>query len=248
MSLRAGRAWTEEDNLARMGIGSREATLLGGYEALVAEATPELLSRLKPLAAPVVVVEKVAADATIMALVNSFLTPHKEFGLRLTAKELGHVTVVAATHGSGISRIARRMGKSTMRWDRLAAKHVGTRAYDRNGNALENHDTVFRKVARVVVRKMTEDPIQTIRCILTHERPDLIVAALQRQGYTSHWIMYTPDRVLQAQLIAKRNLAAGLLRYMHNTWNDLLLLRGYVDEIEDEEQLIQVVKTPIISV
>lgn len=244
-SMRAGRAWTEADNLARMGLGAREATLLGGYDALVATAPPEILSKLEPLVEPCVQVVRTAVDSTLLSLVKRFNLPHKEFGMSTRCKPARHIAIVAATHGSAISRIARRMGSKAMRFDRAAAFYVGQEAYDRRGNTIDNHITVFRRAVAVLAEHLSAGAYPNLRCLLTHEHPDVIEEILKRFGLSAHTILYTPDRVEVAKRIAARNVSASLLKYMQSTWHELYQLRGYVDIINDEEKLIQVAAEPM---
>lgn len=238
-----GRSVTMEDNLAAMGLGMREAALLGGYEVLMHEATPEMLSRVRPIVAAPEERVRVAADANVRACLLVHAAEHPEFGMVMAERSTTRrIVVVAAKHGSGMSRLARRFRQTqAVRFDRLASVLVGQEAYYRN-IGVENVDGPHhRECERVVAAYLASGGRPDVKVLLTHERPMELVRALRAQGLVAHWYHYCPDEAERARAVASRRVPAGMLRYMQATWRALSRASGYVDRIEVEEQVVQLI-------
>jgi hypothetical protein len=237
----AGRSVSEEDNLAAMGVGQKEASLLGGYQGVLTAAPPERLARVKPLRAGPCRRTRVAADQLILAGLSVHALEHPEFGLAMPATpEKRRMTVVAAAHGAGISRLARRFNqKECMRYDRLASAWVGQSAYKRpwDGGDYEDH---HRSIAELVALRIACG-YPGLKVLLTHEHPDMICAALGTAGIESTWVRFSPDEVERARRVAGRNVAHGLFRYMEGVKTRLLGLQTYSRIIEEEQEVVQLI-------
>lgn len=241
----AGRAVTEEDNLAAMGVGGREVQLLGGYDNLLTAAEPERLCRVRPTRPGPELTHRLTIDTGILSGLRMHSVDLPRFGLQLAPPRRRRITVVAATHGSGISRIARRFNQSVaVRFDRLARGLVGDDAYHRPSDHHAVDLDVYCRAERVVAGYLASGYRPTITVLLTHARPDELVHALHSQGIDAHWVLYTPDEATRARRIAERNLSAGLLRYMVALWTDLYATDGAHRRFDDEERLIQYITQP----
>jgi hypothetical protein len=242
----SGRAVTEDDNLAAMGVGGREAQLLGGYEELRRNAPPELASRLQPEYPAPTKYAHVACDPNVLAGLQVHKSGQSGFCLAgNNEKAMGRrqVTVVAATHGSGISRLARRFNqRHVARFDRVARAWSGMDAYHRPSENPERDKQIWRSVAELVASRLASGHRPELKVLLTHEHPNMLVDCLKQQGIEANWILYSPDRVEVARRIAARNLASGVLRYMQATWSALYLEKAPACELVTEEQVIQLVE------
>jgi hypothetical protein len=238
----SGRAVTMEDNMAAMGLGGREMQLLGGYEQLLRTAPPHLLARVKPLAAGPEMSHRCGADINILAGLMVHQAQHPEFGLRKEGAQR-HITVVAAMHGAGMSRLARRFQqKDVMRFDRAARTVRGEEAYHRPTADTEWDMRVYKRVALSLASKLASGWRPGLKVLLTHEHPEMIVSALKTVGFTAHWVLYSPDQAEIARRIAARNLCAGVLRYMQRVWCALYEEKSPADELRTEEEVIQMVR------
>jgi hypothetical protein len=240
-AVNKGRAVTEEDNLAALGLGSREVTLLGGYDTVVANLEPKKLARIKPLAAPMKVELDVALDTGLRAALALHLAASPKCGIVQEAFERRHVTVIAACNGARISSIARRFNQNELvRFDRLAAAWCGQNAYERGWDG-ENKEDAVRECARTVASKLAHGARPRLRAVLCHERPDIISEALRRQGIESSWVLYTPDETERMRRVQAREIAPSLLRKLTGDWRALYRLAGYAARLEYEEEVVQVV-------
>jgi len=239
---RRGRVVTEEDNMAAMGLGGREAQLLGGYELLLREAPPELLCKVRPIRRGPELVERIAVDTGILSGLMLYSSHAPEFGLQLPPPRARSICVVAAPHGAGVSRLARRFSQRTaVRLDRLARGLCGDLAYHRPSDCKSHDLEVYRDVERCVAQALASGYRPDIRVLLTHTRPRELVDALQSQGIQAHWVLYSPDEATRAKRIAARNVNAAILRYMAQTWCDLYATEGARNTQTDEDGLIQYV-------
>lgn len=239
----AGRAVTMEDNLSAMGLGAKEAAMLGGYESLMSQAPPEKLVRVKPLVDPPCEVTRVAADANIRACLRVHAGEHKDFGMVYPSRgKVRTVVVVAAKHGAGMSRIARRFRQGHMvRYDRLASGLIGQEAYHRpTGNDSEDK-LVHERGHRIVARHLASGGRPDVKVLLTHEYPNELVSALRAQGMQSYWYFYEPDEGERCAAVAARMVAPGLLRYMQSCWRKLSAAGGYADRVTTEHGVVQIV-------
>jgi hypothetical protein len=228
-----------EDNLAAMGVGGREAQLLGGYENLIKQAPPKLAVRIKPLREGPVVFQRVRCDPNVLAGLTVHTADHKEFGLAKEPKKARYITVVAAQHGCGVSRLSRRFFQhEVMRFDRLARAFCGMEDYHRPSGDDVVDSRIHSRVERTVAERLASGTRPSLRMLLTHERPQHIVDALRRVGIGSHWVLYTPAQVEVAKRIASRNLVSGILRYMQKSWCELYEAVGCVAQLESEEEVI----------
>jgi len=235
-----GRAITEEDNLAAMGLGRREAQLMGGYEGLLRTAPPEKLARVRPLRAPPDMLDRVAADINVIAGLGVHAADQPDFCLRLPGREERTVVVVAAAHGCGLSRLARRFQqKQVARYDRVAAAWVGKDAYHRPTGSSSHDDLVFSGVAEVVAMKLASGCRPQLKVMLTHEHPNLIVDALRRQGISARWILYSPDDAERARRLSTRHVVSSIHNYMINVRAALMRERAPAVEYVMEEEIVQ---------
>jgi hypothetical protein len=265
----SGKAVSIEDNMAAMGVGGREAQMLGGYENLLRHAPPEQLVRVRPLAAAPVVQRRVACDANVLAGLCVFKAAQPGFGLvdaaaaqqktvvvaaaysggvSRIAQRLNQpmaarcIVVVAATHGCGVSRIARRFNQHEVaRWDRLSRALVGADAYHRPTGNPGYDDEVHRGCERLVAQHLASGYRPQLRMVFTHERPNEIVRALRAHGIEARWVMYCPDEAARARRIAARNVSAALLRYMQAAWTDLYYTEGRTATLTEEQHVVQYV-------
>jgi hypothetical protein len=158
------------------------------------------------------------------------------------------VVVVAAMHGAGMSRLARRFRQNTVaRFDRVASAWCGQAAYNRGYAGELSTAESSERCARVVAARLASGHRPGLRVLLTHEHPDLLVKALQYAGIRSHWYLYSPDETERMRRIAARKLAPGVLRYMTETWRSLYKLRGCSDEFRVEEEVIQCARAIVAS-
>jgi hypothetical protein len=238
----AGRAVTIEDNLASMGLGTKEASMLGGYENLLRQAPPEKLCRIRPLVEPPQERTRVAADANVRACLKVHSAAHPEFGMEHHQQiQRRTIVVVAAKHGAGMSRLARRFRQGMMvRYDRLAATLVGQEAYHRPTGQVNLDDLVHAKGHRLVAQYLASGGRPDVKVLLTHEYPLEIVLALRAQGMNSHWYHYEPDEKERMNAIAERRVPADLMRYMQGCWRRLTQAGGYADRITTEHGIIQI--------
>jgi hypothetical protein len=243
-ALRSGRATSEEDNLAALGLGNREVALLGGYDNIVKELPPEKQCRLRPLYPRCDKNLGYAVDANVLAALHMFKAEHKSFGLsRSDMPTARTVVVVAATHGSGISRLARRFRQGTaMRFDRLAAAQLGELAYNRNYDGSLPTEQSIRQCARAVGRSLKTGHNPDLRVLLTHEHPNIIADSLKSAGLNSYWYLYTVSDTERDTRVEARAVEPDVLRYMKTTWNRLYRLAGNTDELRSEEDVIQMAR------
>jgi hypothetical protein len=238
----AGRAVTEEDNMAAMGLGGRESQLVGGYDILLREAPPEIKCKVRPLRRPATLVERVSVDTGVLSGLQLFSIDLPSFGLQLEPPRKRTIVVVAAAHGSGISRIARRFQQNVaVRFDRLARGLCGERAYHRPSDCPGKDLEIYRDTENVVAGYLASGYRPGVKVLLTHTRPKELVAALKSHGIESHWVLYSIDEATRARRVAARNVVAGILRYMARTWCDLYATEGASSVIESEDALIQYV-------
>lgn len=237
------RAQTEEDNLAAIGLGRREVGLLGGYDKVMADLPTEKWSRVKPILTPNEVDSHFAVDNAVTAALSMYTAVHPPFGQeRPTPDKQRTIVVVAATHGSGISRLARRFQqRGAMRFDRLAAGWCGKQAYNRNYEGDSPTSESTRLCAERVAIRLRDGEKPNLRMLLCHEHPDIIVEQLKKCGFRSHWYLYYPEPGEAMERVAARNVEYTVLRYMQSTWQALFRLAGSVDELRNEEQVVQLV-------
>jgi hypothetical protein len=243
-ALSSGRAYSEEDNLAALGLGNREVTLLGGYDAIVSALPPEKAARLNYLHPQLQCDMGYAVDSGVRAALAMHKAQQPAFGLEhRPVVERRTVIVVAATHGSGISRIARRFRQTSIaRFDRVASLWCGEAAYNRGYPGQPTTRETVSNCARIVANKLRDGARPGIRVLLCHEHPDAIVHALRRAGMDSYWYLYCPDEAERARRVAARRVAPDILRYMVSTWRNLYKLVGAHDELRSEEEVVQVVQ------
>jgi hypothetical protein len=244
----SGRAVTEEDNMAAMGIGGREAALMGGYEVLRKEAPPEKLARLSPEYPPPSVSRRCACDPNILAGLCVHKAGQPDFHI-LGDNERRvdrHITVVAATHGSGVSRLARRFNqRQVARYDRVAKAWAGKDAYHRPTDVPTADRQKWESVAELVASKLASGAKPQLKVLLTHEHPTMIVDKLKRAGISANWILYSPDRAEAARRVAARNVNRGILLYMQASWNALYKEKSPACELITEEEVIQMVQVEV---
>jgi hypothetical protein len=239
----SGRAISMEDNMSFMGLGNREIQLLGGYETVISNAPWELLARLKPLSESPEPKFAVACDQNVLAGLTTCKAEHEEFGLLLPARESRHITVVAAQHGAGVSRLARRFHqRQVARLDRVGKQLMGVGAYIRGTPDTPEWHREWDHLCDCIARNLYEGWRPHLRVLLTHECPNKMCAALRSYGISSNWILYTPDQAEMARRIASRNVCAGVLRHMASTWNVLYREVSPACELHTEEEVIQIVQ------
>jgi hypothetical protein len=247
---KSGRAITEEDNLAALGLGNRETTLLGGYDNIVKNLSPERKGRLRNIRAGPQVELDVALDGGVRAGLAMHVQPNPRFGLVDSGRPQDRtVVVVAATHGSGMSQIARRFRQNTaVRFDRLCSTWCGNLAYNRNYDGSMATTESTRHCARIIAGRLREGWKPGVRVLLTHEHPDIIVDVLRGAGLRSYWYLYAPDEGERMARVYMRQVAPEILRYMQSTWRTLYRLQGAADELHTQEEVIQVARcTPIYA-
>jgi hypothetical protein len=236
-----GPVVTIDDNLAAMGLGKRETVLLGGYEELLRTAPPAKLSRVRPTGELCENQRSSSIDANIMA--NLVRTPYELKQLGLMRSKRRRIRVVAAEHGMGVSALCRRMTQRyAARFDRAAAELLGNEAYARNASDYVSQENRTRHAADALAARLASGHRPDLRVLFCHEHPFVIADALKRYGIESDVLWYTDDRVDQARRLASRNLAPGLLRHMYSHWRNLFKLRGFADEIQGPERIMQVCK------
>jgi hypothetical protein len=238
---RSGRAISEEDNLAAIGLGNREASLLGGYGNIVANLPMEKLARIQPLYPQHKVDSSVVCDTAVRAALSMHKVEHPAFGITRHESERSRcVVVVAATHGTGMSRIARRFRQSTVvRFDRLASQWCGEMAYNRNYDGSQPTEDTVRDCAGIVGMRLASGDRPSIKIVLTHEHPDIIVKRFQASGIRSHWYLYYPNEEARLERVQQRDLTPDIRRYMWAKWAALYRLAGYTDELRNEDEVIQ---------
>jgi len=238
----AGRAITEEDNLAAMGIGAREANLMGGYETIIRTAAPERLARLRPLREPPSERHYTAADPNVKACLMVHAAAQPKFGLVTSSRQHRSMTVVAAPHGAGVSRICRRFRQGAVaRYDRVASALVGQAAYWRPTGEDGVDKRVVRSAATLVAQRLAGGYRPGLRTLFTHEHPEVITEELRRAGIAARWMVYKPDAARRAAALEARGVCAQLMRYMHNCANALYMAEGYADTLRTEEEVVQLV-------
>lgn len=242
----SGRAVSEEDNLAAMGLGGREMQLLGGYENVLNTAPPEKLAKVRPLRPG----PDVAVDTELDTAIQSGLAVHTvtlpACGLVLPPVVSRTITVVAAAHGAGLSRLSRRFHQeSVARFDRVAKGWCGVRAYDRPWDHVNDYAQHYAGLAEVVARNLASGKRPMLRTLLTHEKPDVICEALRRHGIQSRWILYCPDEVERAKRVAERNISAAVRRYMMDVLCRLYQCTGSDDRVDHEETLVSLMATAV---
>jgi hypothetical protein len=241
---RSGRCITEEDNLAALGLGDREVTLLGGYDNIVRDLSPERLAKLRPVGKANRVDLGVALDTGLRAGLRMFNTRLPRFGVSKEDDPIQRtVVVVAAAHGAGISRLARRFRQeSVARFDRVASAWCGESAYYRGYDGLRARRDVTVECARMVGARLKEGYRPGLKVLLCHEHPDAIVGELQRCGLQSYWYLYDPGEAERAKRIAMRRVAADVMRYMQSCWRNLYSLHGHYGRLDTEESVITIVR------
>jgi len=241
---RSGRCITEEDNLAALGLGNREVTMLGGYDAIVADLPPEKLARMRPVGKPNKIDLNVAVDLGLRAALAMFNCRLPAFGVtKEDDPPQRTVVVVAAAHGSGISRLARRFRQgAAARFDRVASAWCGQDAYYRGYDGARSRRDVTTECARMIGGKLKDGYRPGLRVLLCHEHPDAIVAELQRCGLRSYWYLYDPGEAERARRIAMRRVGAEVMRYMQSCWRSLYSLHGSYDRLDSEESVVQMVQ------
>jgi hypothetical protein len=241
-ALAAGRAISEEDNLAAMGLGGREAALMGGYDNLIRTAPPEKLARLRPLRAGPTEHTCTSADPNVKACLAVHARGHEAFNMSVGGNAARNITVVAAPHGAGVSRICRRFRQGTaVRYDRLASALVGQDAYHRPTGQAGVDMMVVKATAAIVAARLASGYRSSVRTLFTHEHPETIVQELQRQGITARWLIYKPPEPQRDATIAARMVAPALRRYMQNCCVALYRAEGYADTLRSEEAVVQLV-------
>lgn len=239
---RSGRRRTIEENLASVGVGMREATLLGGYEGVVLSLEPKKLARIKPLKDGPRISSDVACDPNILAGLVVHQASHAAFGLSDSVAPTRDIVVVAGMHGSGLSKLARRFNQGVaMRFDRLAALYSGEHGYHRPTADAVHDAMVRRRCAARVASRLRAGNHARLRMLLCHEHPMELVQVLRQHGINARWVLMLGDESERMARIEARNVAAGLLRYMHSTWRGLLVEKGYADEVHSHEEVIQLV-------
>lgn len=217
----AGRKCDEADAMAALGIGEMEVTLLGGLMAAYAAAPPELQARVPPMRRASERAQHVRCDAGIMAALAVHCIHAPEFGLVRNPVPRRRVNVIAATHGSGLSRLSRRVRQhEAVRFDRAARVFRGHEAYTRSWSVLDK-TLAAQRCADALARELRAGHRPRLKMLLTHEHPVMIRDALRRYGIDSDWMLYEPDAKEVAERMAARKVAASLLREMVGTWGAL---------------------------
>lgn len=238
-----GRAVTEEDNMAAMGLGNREISLLGGYDRVIAQAPPEKLARIRPLRKGPAVDCATTVDQNIQAGLAVHCLHAPDFGLYLQPIRERSICVVAGAHGSGLSRLARRFRQHTVtRFDRLAKAWVGLEAYERPWDHPGDCERHHRNMAGVVAAHLASGARPDLRCLLTHEAPDVIVEELQRRGIRAWWVLYTPDEVERAKRVAERNVQVGVRMYMLQVLRELYRRPLSSERVYTEEDMVSTIR------
>lgn len=242
----AGRAITEEDNLAAMGIGGREANLMGGYETIIRTAAPERLARLRPLREPPGETRYTAADPNVKACLAVHAIAQPAFGLTTSSRLRRAMTIVAAPHGAGVSRICRRFRQgSVARYDRVASALVGQDAYWRPSGEHGVDTRVVRSTAAMVAQRIASGYRPGLKTMFTHEHPEVIVEELRRAGVEARWMIFKPDAERRAAALEARGVCAQLMHYMHNCARMLYMAEGYTDTLRSEEAVVQLVTASV---
>jgi hypothetical protein len=244
----SGYCITEEDNLAALGLANQEVFMLGGSDAAVSDPSLEERACMRPVGKANKIDLDIAVDPGFHSVWAMFQCKLPAFGVTNEDDPPQRtVVVVAAAHGSGISRLARRFRQgAAARFDLVASVWCGLDAYHCGYDGARSRRDVTTKCARMIGGKLKDGCCPELRVLLCHEHPDAIVAELQRCGLRSYWHLYDPGKAGYARRIAMLRVGAGVMRYLQSCLRSQYSLHGNDDRLDSEESVVHVAQVAAV--